>query len=149
MAYQTALLQPRWFGCCTAASSGRLACTGCLTGACCLPNKAHCFLSLPSSCKSELKSDLESEPMGTYLYNCNRPDSSLMSLLRQAIVLIPLVGYHCMAEAYCNDASQVWNEADAEEEVLAMVVRTGLRCVNSRFVCEPQQQYSFTREWLD
>ena len=32
-----------------------------------------------------------------------------------------------MDEADCNDASQVWNEADAEAEVLAMVVRTGLR----------------------
>ena len=34
-----------------------------------------------------------------------------------------------MDEADCNDAPQVWNEANAEEEVLAMVVRTGLRCV--------------------
>ncbi len=45
------------------------------------------------------------------------------------MVLIPSVVYRCMNKADCNDALQVWNEADAEEEVLAIVVRTGLRCV--------------------
>ncbi len=64
------------------------------------------------------------------------------------MVLIPLVAYHCTDEADCNDASQVWNEADAEEEVLAMVVRTGLRCVNSNHMCEPTTP-AFIQSWVD
>lgn len=62
-----------------------------------------------------------------------------MSLVRASYCLDPIDRLHCTDEADCNDASQVWNEADAEEEVLAMVVRTGLRYVtfvnNNSSIC--------------